>query len=153
MGFEDITLRRIVVGVDGSPSSKSALRWAVKLAQSSGSVVDAVIAWEVPAFYGVVTPPMLVDFWATANDVLTQAVKDTLGDKPEGVEVREHVMVGNTAQVLLNAAADADLLVVGNHGHGGFARALLGSVSQHCVHHAPCPVLVVRGSEGAERDD
>jgi nucleotide-binding universal stress UspA family protein len=93
---------------------------------------------------------MLVDFWSTANDVLTQAVKDTLGDKPEGVEVREHVMVGNTAQVLLNAAADADLLVVGNHGHGGFARALLGSVSQHCVHHAPCPVLVVRGSEGAE---
>jgi nucleotide-binding universal stress UspA family protein len=72
------------------------------------------------------------------------------GTSPEGVEVCERVMAGHAAQVLLNAAADADLLVVGNHGHGGFTRALLGSVSQHCVHHASCPVLVVRGSEGAE---
>ncbi|MFD9224709.1 universal stress protein [Streptomyces sp. NPDC060064] len=89
-----------MVGVDGSPSSKAALRWAVKPAQSSGGPVDAVIAWEVPAFYGVVTPPMVADFEATARDVLTQAVKDTLADKPEGIEVRERVMVCNTAQVI-----------------------------------------------------
>ena len=55
------------------------------------------------------------------------------------------VIQGNAAQVLLDVARDADLLVVGSRGHGGFTGALLGSVSQHCVHHAPCPVVVVRG--------
>jgi nucleotide-binding universal stress UspA family protein len=52
---------------------------------------------------------------------------------------------GNPAQVLLDASAGADLLVVGSRGHGGFASALLGSVSQHCVHHADCPVVIIRG--------
>jgi nucleotide-binding universal stress UspA family protein len=56
------------------------------------------------------------------------------------------VTEGNPAQVLLDAARGADLLVVGSRGHGGFAEALLGSVSQHCVHHARCPVVVIRAA-------
>ena len=88
---------RIVVGVDGSPSSEAALRWAVRQAERTGAEV----------------------------------------------EVRPHVVEGRAAQVLVDASEGADLLVVGSQGHGGFAAAL-GSVSQHCVSHAPCPVVVVR---------
>lgn len=59
--------------------------------------------------------------------------------------VRTQVAEGNPARVLLSAAAGADLLVVGSRGHGGFTEALLGSVGQHCAHHARCPVVVIRG--------
>ncbi len=61
--------------------------------------------------------------------------------------MRARVVEGNPAQVLLDAADGADLLVLGSRGHAGFTEALLGSVSQHCVHHAPCPVVVIRGRE------
>jgi nucleotide-binding universal stress UspA family protein len=61
--------------------------------------------------------------------------------------VRALIVEGNAAQVLLDASDGADLLVVGSRGHGGFTEALLGSVSQHCVHHAHCPVVVIRGQE------
>jgi nucleotide-binding universal stress UspA family protein len=60
------------------------------------------------------------------------------------------VIEGSAVQVLLDAARDADLLVVGSRGHGGFAGLLLGSVSAQLVHHAPCPVLVVREKEGGQ---
>jgi nucleotide-binding universal stress UspA family protein len=63
----------------------------------------------------------------------------------EAVEIRLHVVEQSPAQALLAAAKGAELLVVGSRGHGGFAGMLLGSVSQHCVQHAPCPVLVMRG--------
>ena len=64
------------------------------------------------------------------------------------VQVRAQAREGNAAQVLIDAAAGADLLVVGSRGHGGFTEALLGSVSQHCVHHAQCPVVIFRASNG-----
>jgi nucleotide-binding universal stress UspA family protein len=60
------------------------------------------------------------------------------------VQISQWVRQGNPAQVLIDAAADADLLVVGSRGHGGFAEVLLGSVCMHCVQHAPCPVAVIR---------
>ena len=65
--------------------------------------------------------------------------------------MRARVVEGNPAQVLLDASDGADLLVVGSRGHGGFAEALLGSVSQHCVHHAHCPVVVIRGQDMTDR--
>ena len=60
--------------------------------------------------------------------------------------ITQKVVEGNAARVLLDASAGADLLVVGSRGHGGFVEALLGSVGQHCVHHATCPVVVIRDS-------
>ena len=66
------------------------------------------------------------------------------GEEP--LEIRYKVAQGNAARVLLDAAAGADLLVVGSRGHGGFAEALLGSIGQHAVHHATCPVVVIRDS-------
>ncbi len=86
------------------------------------------------------------DFAGSAAQVLAAAISQTV-DLASPVKVSSTVREGNAAQVLLEAADGADLLVVGSRGHGGFAEALLGSVSQHCVHHAPCPVVIVRGAQ------
>jgi nucleotide-binding universal stress UspA family protein len=142
---------RIVVGVDGSDSSLSALRWAIRQAGLTGAAVDAVAAWHFPAVagsYGYV--PMGTgqdyDFKGITEKVLADAISSTV-DPGSGIRVRSHVVAGNAAQALLDACDGADLLVVGCRGHGGFAEALLGSVSQHCVHYARCPVLVFRGPD------
>lgn len=143
---------RIVAGVDGSPSSLAALRWAVSQAQRTGGTVDAVIAWQFPATGSFGWAPVSaiddLDFESVAKHTLEEAI-GSLGDEAAGVMVRPVVVQGLAAQVLLDAAAGADLLVVGSRGRGGFADALLGSVSQHCVHHASCPVVVMRGQEQA----
>ena len=141
---------RIVAGVDGSPSSMSALRWAVRQAALTGAAVDAVIAWHYPvAVGGYGWAPTGVgdfDFEEDAEKVLADAI-GTASDPGSGVPVHARVAEGNPAQVLIDASDGADLLVVGSRGHGGFTEALLGSVSQHCVHHAHCPVVVIRGQE------
>ena len=131
--------RRIVVGVDGSVPSKAALAWAVKQARLTGATVEAVIAWELPATYGYPVPvPSDIDYGGLAAEVLADAIAE-VSSPGEPVKVRSTVAEGSAARVLLDASAGADLLVVGSRGHGGFVEALLGSVGQHCVHHATCP--------------
>ena len=142
---------RIVAGVDGSPSSISALRWAIGQAELTGATVDAMIAWRYPVSaggYGWAPTGMgtAFDFKEDAEKILANAIGAAC-DPGSGVPVRARVVEGNAAQVLLEASDGADLLVVGSRGHGGFAEALLGSVSQHCVHHAHCPVVVIRGQD------
>lgn len=137
---------RIVVGVDGSDSSKAALAWAVRQAAMTGAEVDAVCAWQIPAAYGygyamTLAIPDLEKGAASELDQAIAAVQDTA----PGVEIRPLVVQDNPAQALLDCAKGADLLVVGNRGHGGFTGALLGSVGQHCVQHAECPVVIIRG--------
>jgi nucleotide-binding universal stress UspA family protein len=140
---------RIVVGVDGSPSSLTALCWAVRQAALTGGVVDAVIAWQYPVNYSAYGwAPVTVDeggtdFAEIAEKTLADAVAKTVD--PNSAVVRQRVIQGNPAQALLDAAQGAELLVVGSRGHGGFTGALLGSVGLHCVHHAHCPVVVIRG--------
>jgi nucleotide-binding universal stress UspA family protein len=90
------------------------------------------------------------DFKEITEKALADAISSTV-DPGSDVRVRGHVIEGNAAKVLLDASDGADLLVLGSRGHGGFAEALLGSVSQHCVHHAHCPVLVIRGDLNPER--
>lgn len=136
--------RRIVVGVDGSDSSKAALRWAIRQAKLTGGAVDAVTAWRFPPAYGrAPSPDAMPDLEAAAKRTLIAALAEVSGLEP-GVPVRPVVTEGDTARVLLHAAEGADLLVVGSRLHGGLASTLLGSVSMHCVLHAPCPVLVFR---------
>ncbi len=147
-GQKDGRIPRIVVGVDGSPSSMTALRWAVRQAELTGATVDAVLSWQYPVNYGTygwapVSTEGDGDFGEIGEKTLTEAINKTV-DPGCDVRVRPVVRQGNSAQVLLDAARDADLLVVGSRGHGGFTGALLGSVSMHCVHHAHCPVVVVR---------
>jgi len=141
--------RRIVVGVDGSDSSKAALRWAIRQAKLTGDSVDAVTAWHYPSTYGWTAGDGVIDLEGDAKQALTEALNEISSLEPE-VPVRPLVTEGHAAEVLLRAAKGADLLVVGSRGHGGFASALLGSVSLYCVLHAHCPVLVLRdGREGS----
>ena len=137
---------RIVVGVDGSPAAAQALRWAVSLGRLSGQEVHAVSAWMPPTAYG--WGPIIddVDWEENGRTVLAQAVDETL-DGADAALVRQEVVRGHPAQVLMDAAHDAALLVVGNRGRGGFTGMLLGSVSQHVIAHAPCAVLVVHDDD------
>ena len=142
---------RIVVGVDGSDASREAFRWALEEARLRGWSIRAVRAWSDPY---VVTPGFAQpeDFEPEAlreqaRAALAATVADVVGEASEvEVEVEEQIAEGSPAAVLIDSAEDADLLVVGSRGLGGFTGLLLGSVSQHCVAHAPCPVLVVRAS-------
>ncbi|GLW55136.1 universal stress protein [Kitasatospora phosalacinea] len=132
-----------VVGVDGSASSKRALRWAARQAELTEAVLRAVLAWQLPSGYGMPADFSDTDFAGQARRVLEDSTAEALGGHP-GVEVVLKVVQGHPAPVLVEEAEGADLLVVGSHGRGAFTGMLLGSVSGHCVHHAPCPVLVVR---------
>jgi nucleotide-binding universal stress UspA family protein len=143
-----VIARRIVVGVDGSPGSLVALRWALRQARLTGAQVEAVTAWEVQSGYGIA--PVAGDgenLGAAAEEELAAAVTAMAGST-QGVEVKTRALRGHAANVLIEAAKGADMLVVGSHGRGGFLRPLLGSVSHSCVQHANCPVVVIR--EGAE---
>jgi nucleotide-binding universal stress UspA family protein len=140
---------RIVVGVDGSPSSREALRWAVRRATFTGGTVDAVMAWQIPVMvpsYGwaPIGVEEAVDFEAEAKKTIEAVISEEVEPADQHL-VTSHVVNGHPAQVLLDAASGADLLIVGTRGHGAFAEALLGSVGQYCVHHARCPVLIMRG--------
>ena len=135
---------RIVVGVDGFESSQAALRWAIHQAKLTGAVVEAVTAWQIPVGTGLVPATDMPDYQDDARMVLTEAITETCMIDDE-VEVRLRVVEGRAAQVLSDAAEGAELLVLGSRGHGGLTEALLGSVGQYCVHHAPCPVVVMRG--------
>ena len=136
----------IVVGVDGSEGGKTALRYALDEARRRGSSVLAVSAWHVPAAAyeaGWVAAPLDVDQFENVAEEALKASIASVAAEAAGVEVTTRVGQGQAADVLLEAAAGAELLVVGSRGLGGFRGLLLGSVSQQCAHHAPCPVVIV----------
>jgi len=147
MSASQNTPPRIIVGVDGSPPSVAALRWAVRQAELTGGRIDAVIAWEfqlVASGFGWAPNKAFDDIEYT--ELAAKTLNSVIGEvsPPPSVAVNLVVMEGNPAQVLLSAAKDADMLVVGNRGHGAFVDALIGSVSVRCLHHATCPVVIVR---------
>jgi nucleotide-binding universal stress UspA family protein len=137
---------RIVVGVDGFESSKAALRWAIRQAKVTGASVEAVTAWHVPAGTGFMQVTDMPDYQDDAFVVLGEAIAEMAAIDPD-VRVCPRVVEGRAGQVLVDAAEGADLLVVGCRGHGGLTEALLGSVGQYCVHHASCPVVIMRGKQ------
>jgi nucleotide-binding universal stress UspA family protein len=142
----------VVVGVDGSPSSREALEWAMRQAETTGAKVVAVQAWLAPTDYatgGLLIPE---EQWvAEASESLDAIVSQVAATRPQ-VSIEQRVIKGHPVTVLVDQARGADLLVVGSRGRGGFAGALLGSVSHHVLHRAPCPVAVVRGkADGRKR--
>ncbi len=144
---------RIVVGVDGSEQSQATVQWALEEARLRGATLEAVCSYQVPSnWLGVgegmgatmVLPISDDDYADYAATTLKEIVLGVVGDDP-GVEVITTITPGHPGDVLVAASKDADLLVVGNRGHHDLSRVLLGSVGMHCVHHATCPVVVVRG--------
>jgi nucleotide-binding universal stress UspA family protein len=138
--------RRIVVGVDGFESSKAALRWAIHQARLTGAVVEAVTTWQIPAGTGWVAPADMPDYAEDAGAILGEAIAEMCTVDPD-VQVCPRVMQGRAGELLTETAEGADLLVLGTRGHAGLAEALLGSVGQYCVRHAPCPVVILRGKQ------
>ena len=138
----------IIVGVDGSPNSEHALAWAMREAAIRRAPLTVLAIHPVPKSYWgnipVVGPPdvPILEELRKAVEEMTQRAAGRLGDAgPASVSTR--VESGFPVQELLAASQDADLLVVGSRGSGGFAKLLLGSVSSQVVQHAPCPVVVI----------
>lgn len=139
-------MSRIVVGVDGSHGSHAALRWALKQAATTGSDIDAVLVYDSGLAW-IDVGSDYQDSWAHHAAEQAQAelsrVLEAVAPEPRSVPIRAVVVEGQPADALVELARDADELVVGTRGRGGFAGLLLGSVSQRCVERAPCPVVVV----------
>lgn len=136
--------RRIVVGVDGSPSSVAALKLAAGLVPLAGDVIHAVTAWQYPLAFGLYTP-MDWNYEELAGTALDQALLDAF---PDGFpcEIRRELINGAAAEVLIAESRNASMVVVGSRGHGGFSGLLLGSVSSTLTERAHCPVLVSHGA-------
>ena len=138
----------IVVGVDGSGGGAAALDFAAAEAALRKARLRIVVAWEVPVtVYGAgfappVDPATVDGFRVNAERVAKDASTAAKKLQP-GVDVQAVAVAGPSADVLLEQGANAELIVVGRRGHGGFKRLLLGSVSQQVVHYAERPVVVV----------
>ena len=147
----------IVVGVDGSEGSIHALEWAAAEARLRGTALAVVSAWNTPAIlysgagWGLGLESEVINgLREIATDNLDR-ICDEHAAVLEGLDAERTVVEGTAAEVLLERAKTADLLVVGSRGHGGFAGLLLGSVSQQCAHHSPCPIVIVPPKAGDDR--
>jgi nucleotide-binding universal stress UspA family protein len=136
---------RVVAGVDGSESSLRALAWAVETARARDARVAAVSTWTPPnvgELFVVAGPSDRAAFEAAAAEILAAAV-DTVDAGGLEAPIEQLVVAGAAGSVIVAQSEDADLVVVGSRGRGGFTGLLLGSVSDHVAHHAVCPVVVV----------
>ncbi|MDO8362539.1 MAG: universal stress protein [Actinomycetota bacterium] len=140
----DEAISRIVVGVDGSDDSLAALMWATEEALRTGAELVLVHGWVYPYVgtrTGISEPrdEMRLDAMRTLEASALRA-----GEVAPAVRCQSIITEESPAKAIIDAAADADLVVVGSRGHGGFTALLLGSVSRTVVQHSPCPVVVVR---------
>jgi nucleotide-binding universal stress UspA family protein len=136
--------KQIVVGFDDSPMSAAALKWAAEHGRRSGASVLAVHTWERPPAEAYGGGWQLPD--VTGRDVRDNAqswVAAAMGDRPAGVSVQVEIIEGPAGPVLVELAADAELLVIGTREHTGLRRLVNGSVSHYCLSHATCPVVAV----------
>ena len=136
---------RIVVGVDGSDASLDAIRWGLRQAELTGYELEAVTSWQFPSQYAEFAAEK-IDWDEGAKTLLDDALAKV--ENEADVQITRTTAQGHPAAVLTDASMNAELLVVGSRGHGGFVGMLLGSVSGHVSAHAHCPVVVVRHRAG-----
>jgi nucleotide-binding universal stress UspA family protein len=140
------SLGRIIVGLDGSASSMAALEWAVRQAELTGAKVLVITAWSCPSNFGWGIP-LLGDYCPERDaETLLGIVLKPVRQAHPTVTLDSVAVEGPPTPALISASKGGQLLVVGSRGHGEFAGGLLGSVSEHCVTNAHCPVVVVRGT-------
>jgi nucleotide-binding universal stress UspA family protein len=158
----------LVVGVDGSPGGDAALRWALTEARLRKSKLRVIHAYQPPrvplpdAGAGGLgfAPPVVFSqdeadrleqaAQAEAEAIIEGALRRVGREATDGLEIERAPIVGGAAQTLIEAGRDADLLVLGSRGHGGFVGLLLGSVSQQCAQHPPCPVVILPPPEESQ---
>jgi len=150
----------VVVGVDGSGHSRRALEWAMREARQRGVPLEVVTVHPPPVrpatgiYWGLPTLPENSFDPELARMAVAQFVDEVAKETGEtGLEVTVSVLAGDAAEELVNASRDADMLVVGSRGSGGFARLLMGSVSSQVTQHADCPVVVVPPARQASAAD
>jgi nucleotide-binding universal stress UspA family protein len=136
---------KIVIGVDGSEKGNAALRWAVDEAVVHQGEITAVFAWQMP-FIGIPGAFDRVELEELSKKFLQETIAMAIPDEP--VPITKLVAEGDVSESLLVASKGADLLVLGSRGRGGFAGLKLGSVSQECVTHAECPVVIIKQPKG-----
>ena len=141
----------VVIGVDGSEHSVAALRWGLRQAARTGADVQVVGCWQWPASAGGFMPFEDLDLTAATQSAVDSALAKALHDLdlPAPPPILTRVVEGYPARALVDASREADLLVIGSRGHGALSGMLLGSVGLHCASSATCPVVVVRGTDGA----
>jgi nucleotide-binding universal stress UspA family protein len=145
------SIRNILVGVDGSEKSIRALEWASELAATLGAQIDVVIAWQTPfpviELVSLGFDLDLTEFnerpYEIAELRIEKAIKHVFG-KVNPAGVTRSISEGYPGLVLVEKSSEADLLVLGNRGHSPVVETLLGSVSQHCLAHAQCPVVIIK---------
>jgi nucleotide-binding universal stress UspA family protein len=142
----------IIVGIDGSAHSRRALEWAVREAAIRRTPLTVLTVQQAVAGYwgGAVTYPgdqALADQALKAAQQETDGVLEQFGGDSRPPSVTVQAVNGIPAEALLNAAADADMIVVGSRGAGGFRKLLMGSVSSQVTHHAHCPVVVIPATD------
>jgi nucleotide-binding universal stress UspA family protein len=138
----------ILVGIDGSTGSRKALEWAVREAGIRKAPLTVVTVQQaVVGFLGTTVgypgDDELTDFARKTARVETEEVLDQIADDARPASVSVLAVLGVPAEELLKAAVNADMIVVGSRGAGGFKKLLLGSVSSHAVHYGYCPVVVI----------
>lgn len=142
-----MTTGQIVVGIDGSGSSRDALRWALEEARIRGAFVDAVHVWRYPplAYAGILSAPAVAhdELESGAQSLLEYEVDAVLAAGYDSPPIRRVVLEGSAGEQLVRYAEAADMLVIGHRGRGRVADKVLGSVAHHCSNHASCPVIVV----------
>lgn len=147
-----VRTKRIVVGVDGSPAAGEALDWAVNEAALRGATLEVASVWEDPyRYWGEAVPTEAEDEAEVEVRAKVRALAASAAEKARflrtDIEVRPVSAEGGAADRLIEMSFGAELLVVGTRGRGGFRGLVLGSVSQQCISHAHCPVVVVREIE------
>jgi nucleotide-binding universal stress UspA family protein len=142
----------IIVGIDESEAARDALRWAIDHADDDDEIV-ALHAWQMYIAGGM--EGMIIDpgpLKEAAEEMAHSVVAEVLSEYDDSPSVTIEIVEGHPGRNLIDRSEDADLLVIGSRGFGGFRGLLLGSVSTYCVHHVCCPVVVVPGDDG-EGDD
>ncbi len=151
----DSGIRRIVVGIDGSEESVAALRWACREASLRAAEVVAVLALESAchqvASYAVPAPRQSGGSWGAARNVLRRSVTEAVSLFP-GVSVRTEIAEGLAARILLDQAADADMLVLGRNSHAPDPYRAAGPVIRVCLRSARCPVVIIGSPDAVAQD-
>lgn len=142
----------IIVGIDESEAARKALRWAIDHADDDDEIVG-LHSWQMYIAGGM--EGMIIDpgpLKEAAEEMANSVVAEVLSEYDDPPSVEVEIVEGHPGRNLIDRSEDADLLVIGSRGYGGFRGLLLGSVSTYCVHHVCCPVVVVPGDSDGDDD-